>query len=76
MDCRAVHTQPMNQTQLLALMAELAQEEQAFTPDAAMAFLAEYLERTRLTMDQADSEGLLYTGACIWALQRGKSEET
>ena len=61
----------MNQTQLLALMAELAQEEQAFTPAAAMAFLAEYLERTRLTIDQADSEGLLYTGACIWKMQRG-----
>ncbi|MGH8759516.1 MAG: hypothetical protein ACREVW_08405 [Burkholderiales bacterium] len=66
----------MNQTQLLTLMAELAQEEQAFTPDAAMAFLAEYLERMRLTMDQTDSEGLLYTGACIWKMQRGKSEET
>ncbi|MFC5523936.1 hypothetical protein [Polaromonas jejuensis] len=60
----------MNQTQLLALMAELAQEEQAFAPDDAMAYLAEYLERTRLAMDQADSEALLYVGACIWKLQR------
>ena len=46
----------MNQSQLLALMAELAQEEQALEPDDAMAFLAEYLERTRLEMDQTDSE--------------------
>lgn len=62
----------MNQTQLLALMAELAQEEQAFAPDDAMAFLAEYLERTRLDMDQTDSEALLYVGACIWKLQQSR----
>jgi len=61
----------MNQTQLVVLMARLAQDDQALEPDVAMSFLAEYLERMRLTMDQTDYEGMLYTGACIWKLQLG-----
>lgn len=60
----------MNQTQLVVLMAELGRDDSALEPDVALSFIAEYLERMRLTMDQTDYEGLLYTGACIWKLQQ------
>ncbi len=62
----------MNQTQLVSLMTQLGQDESALEPDAALVFLAEYLERMRLTMDQTDYEGMLYTGACICKLQQGR----
>ncbi len=62
----------MNETQLVSLMTELGQDGSALEPDVAMTFLAEYLERMRLTMDQTDYEGMLYTGACIWKLQQGR----
>lgn len=58
----------MNQSQLLELMKNFAAEGTVLPPVEAMAFIAEYLERMRLTMDQTDYEGLLYTGACVWKL--------
>jgi hypothetical protein len=62
----------MNQIQLVELMARLGRDDQALGPEMAVKFLAEYLERMRLTMDQTDYEGMLYTGACIWRLQQGQ----
>jgi hypothetical protein len=69
-DGRITHTVGMNQTQLVVLMASLGQDGTALAPEDALSFLAEYLERMRLTMDQSDYEGMLYTGASIWKLQQ------
>lgn len=66
-------TPGMNQAQLVVLMADLGNDDVALESEAALAFLAEYLERMRLTLDQTDYEGLLYTGACIWKLRQRKA---
>lgn len=60
----------MNQAQILASMAQLGDNDCAVKPDIALAFLPEYLERMRLTMDQTDCEGLLYSGALLWKLKQ------
>ena len=59
----------MNQGTLITVMHQLARDGQALSPEHSLTFIAEYLERMRLTMDQTDYEGLLYTGALILRLQ-------
>jgi len=65
----------MNQTTLMELMHSLAAEGTLLPPPMALAFIAEYLERMRLTMDQTDYEGLLYTGALIVSLKGAAPEQ-
>lgn len=55
----------MDQATLRGVMTSLAEDGSVLPPEEALQFIAEYLERMRLTMDQTDYEGLLYTGALI-----------
>ena len=63
----------MNQFQLLSVMKDLAANEDVLPPDGALEFLSAYLDRMRLTLDQADYEGLLSTGVCILQLSQAQA---
>jgi hypothetical protein len=66
----------VDQAQILVLMAELGAEDNALEPDIALAFLSEYRERLRPSMDQTDYEGLLYTGAVRIVITVGPTKRT
>ena len=60
----------MTQTELAALMNSLGHSKAEFDPIVSATFLAEFLERAKLTLDKSDYQNLLYVGACIHKLLR------
>jgi hypothetical protein len=58
----------MTQTELATLMNSLGRSKAEFDPIVSITFLAEFLERTELTLDKSDYKNLLYVGACIHKL--------
>lgn len=63
----------MEKTKVLATTIEMARAGLGFTPAAALAYIAELIERedAQSGVHDRNVEQLLRLGSCIWALRHG-----
>ena len=61
----------MDQPDIVVLMARLASEGCSLAPGDAISALADLLARLQPTLERADRDALLQTGACLLHLSSG-----